>query len=224
MSANKSVPFRFRFLPSPHHRSRGGAEVELIVVHYISCPPGSLATGDVEALFLGMLDPAKHPAYREVAGRELSAHFVVDRAGRVTQFVATDRAAYHAGASRWRGREGCNDFSIGIELIGGPERDFTARQYASLARLCCGLMREHPKIRERNVVGHSQIAVPRGRKVDPGPRFDWGRLRRDIARLQKNCVPVRRGRGPDAPDPRRCSLGAAPRRGAPPSRHPSHSR
>jgi AmpD protein len=168
---------RISFLPSQHHRDRGGADVDMIVVHYITCPPGHFGTGDVEALFLGTLDTKKHPAYREVEGKRLSAHFVVDRRGRVTQFVPTARAAYHAGASRWRGREGCNDFSVGIELIGDDAHDFTGRQYATLARLCRDLMRAHPKITPVRIVGHSQIAWPRGRKSDPGPLFDWARFR-----------------------------------------------
>jgi len=172
---------KIRFLASPHHRDRGGRAVDLIVIHHISCPPGNFGTKDVAALFLGTLDTARHPAYREVEGKELSAHFLIDRAGRVTQFVATDRAAYHAGASRWRGRAGCNDFSVGVELIGDADHDFTARQYATLARLCRDLMREHPKITPRRIVGHSQVATPRGRKAGPGPRFDWPRLRRDLA-------------------------------------------
>ena len=188
---NRSVPItrrslpgspRIRFLPSPHHRDRGGAAVDLIVIHYITCPPGRFDTADVEALFLGTLDTAKHPAYREVEDKELSAHFLVDRRGRVTQFVPTDRAAYHAGASRWRGRWGCNDFSVGVELIGDGGHAFTARQYAALARLCRGLMRAHPRITPRRIVGHSQVAWPRGRKSDPGPRFDWARFRSLIGR------------------------------------------
>jgi AmpD protein len=158
--------------------------VDLIVVHSITCPPGHFGSADIAALFLGTLDTALHPAYREVEGKELSAHFLIDRAGRVTQFVATDRVAYHAGASRWRGREGCNDFSVGIELIGDADHDFTARQYATLARLCRDLMRSHPKITPRRIVGHSQIATPRGRKTDPGPRFDWPRFRILLAAVQ----------------------------------------
>lgn len=176
-----SSRLRIRFLPSPHQRDRRGRDVDLIVIHYISCPPGSFGTADVTALFLGRLDTSKHAAYREVEGKELSAHFLVDRRGGVTQFVATDRVAYHAGRSRWRGREACNDFSVGIELIGDADHEFTARQYASLARLCRDLMRAHPRITARRIVGHSQIAMPRGRKQDPGPRFDWRRLRREIA-------------------------------------------
>jgi AmpD protein len=179
--ANRSVPIRVRFLASPHHRARSGAGVDLIVIHSITCPPGHFGTEDVEALFLGTLDTAKHPAYREVAGRELSAHFLIDRAGDITQFVATARAAFHAGVSRWRGRAGCNDFSVGIELTGDADHDFTARQYAALARLCRELMRAYPQITPRRIVGHSQVAWPRGRKSDPGPRFDWGRLRESLA-------------------------------------------
>ena len=166
---------KIRFLPSPHQRARTAA-VDLIVVHHIACPPGNLRdTRDVEDLFLGRLDHAKHPAYAEVAGKELSAHFLVDRRGRVTQFVETDRAAFHAGASSWKGRPGCNEYSVGIELVGDGERAFTARQYASLARLCRDLMRAHPAITRRRIVGHSDVAP--GRKHDPGPSFDWGRLR-----------------------------------------------
>ena len=176
---------RIRSLPSPHHRDRRGSDVDLIVLHHITCPPGHFGTEDVAALFLGTLDTARHPAYREVEGKELSAHFLIDRAGRVTQFVATDRAAYHAGASRWRGRAGCNDFSVGIELIGDAAHDFTARQYGTLARLCRDLMRAHPQITPRRIVGHSQVATPRGRKSDPGPRFDWPRLQREIAALPR---------------------------------------
>jgi AmpD protein len=180
---------RIRALPSPHHRDRGGQAVDLIVLHHITCPPGCFGTADVEDLFLGRLDAAKHPAYREVEGQELSAHFLLDRRGRVTQFVETGRAAYHAGASRWKGRAGCNDFSVGIELVGDAERAFTARQYASLARLCRDLMRAHPKITPRRIVGHSDVAVPRGRKTDPGPRFDWGRLRALLAEAEGHATP-----------------------------------
>jgi N-acetyl-anhydromuramoyl-L-alanine amidase len=195
---------RIRRSPSPHHRERNGAAVDMIVVHHITCPPGHFGTDDVEALFLGTLDTAKHPAYREVQGRGLSAHFLIDRRGCVTQFVATGQAAFHAGASRWRGREECNDFSIGIELIGDADHDFTVRQYAALARLCRDLMRAHPRIMPRRIVGHSQVAWPRGRKNDPGPRFDWARFRSLLGEGQQPATragvtatkPRQRGRSP----------------------------
>jgi AmpD protein len=120
----------------------------------------SLGTEDIEDLFLGRLDCSKHPAYRDVEGKELSAHFLVNRRGQITQFVDTDRAAYHAGRSSWQGRGGCNDYSVGIELEGDERHIFTGRQYHNLER----------------IVGHSDIAP--GRKTDPGPQFDWKRFRK----------------------------------------------
>ena len=161
---------KVRALPSPHHRGRKGRQIDLIVIHAISCPPGRLGTQDVEDLFFGRLDCSKHPAYEEVRGRELSAHFLIDRAGKVTQFVETGRAAYHAGRSSWEGREECNDFSIGIELV-GDKRPFTQKQYRTLARLCRDLRRLYPAITPGRIVGHSDVAP--GRKTDPGPGFDW---------------------------------------------------
>jgi len=166
---------KIRPLPSPHERPRRGREVDMIVVHYITCPPGCFGTGDIEDLFLGRLDWTRHPAYREVKGKELSAHFLINRRGQITQFVDTERVAYHAGKSTWEGKKGCNEFSVGIELEGDEEHIFTGRQYHSLARLCRDLMRAYPAITPKRIVGHSDIAP--GRKHDPGPRFDWKRLR-----------------------------------------------
>jgi AmpD protein len=162
---------KIRPLPSPHHRSRKDVAVGLIVIHSISCPPGRFGTGDIERLFLGTLDCDSHPAYEEVRGEALSSHFLIDRRGRVTQFVDTERAAFHAGASSWKGRRACNDFSVGIELEGTEGRPFTQRQYGSLARLCRDLMGRYPGITRGRVTGHSDVAP--GRKTDPGPLFDW---------------------------------------------------
>jgi AmpD protein len=172
---------KIRELASPHHRSRRGRRVDLIVVHSITCPPGTFGTGDIEELFLGTLDCSKHPAYRDVEGKELSAHFLVDRRGRITQFVSTGRAAYHAGRSSWQGRGGCNDFSIGVELEGDARHVFTGRQYHSLARLCRDLMKVCPAVTPEWIVGHSDVAP--GRKTDPGPMFDWKRFRKLLRRV-----------------------------------------
>jgi len=167
---------KIRPLPSPHHRDRKGKAVDLIVLHAISCPPGRFGTGDIERLFLGTLDWDSHRAYKDMRGLELSAHFLIDRRGRVTQFVDTGRAAYHAGESSWEGRRECNDFSIGIELEGTEERPFTQRQYRKLALLCRDLMLRHPAITRARIVGHSDVAPER--KTDPGPLFDWPLFRR----------------------------------------------
>jgi len=87
------------------------------------------------------------------------------------QFVSTEMRAWHAGVSSWKGRERCNDFSIGIELEGCDTQPFEVAQYERLAVLIQTL-RERYSIEA--VVGHSDIAP--GRKTDPGPYFEWDRL------------------------------------------------
>ena len=180
----KTLPTRLKIrpLPSPHHRDRGGKKVDLIVLHSISCPPGKFGTGDFERLFLGTLDCDSHSAYEEVRGLELSAHFLIDRRGKVTQFVDTERAAYHAGRSCWRGQKDCNNYSVGIELEGAQERPFTRRQYGKLARLCRDLMKRYPSVTAKRIVAHSDVAP--GRKTDPGPLFDWKHFRGLLADLR----------------------------------------
>ena len=173
------MPLRSRmkidFVPSPHHRSRKGTPVDLIVIHSISCPPGEFGTGDISDLFMGRLDYSSHRAYRDLKGKELSAHFLIDRRGRITQFVETDRAAYHAGRSRWKERRECNNFSVGIELVGDDDHPFTAAQYRKLTLLCRDLMQAHRSVTVSRIVGHNDIAPER--KTDPGPLFDWNRFR-----------------------------------------------
>jgi N-acetyl-anhydromuramoyl-L-alanine amidase len=160
-----------RRVPSPNFNARpGGAKVELLVIHNISLPPGRFGGRDVEALFTNTLDAGSHPSYAELAGLKVSAHFLVHRCGAVTQFVSCNKRAWHAGVSSWEGREGCNDFSIGIELEGTDSVPFDDRQYKSLARLTRRLLVAYPI---RAVTGHSDIAPVR--KTDPGPCFDWPR-------------------------------------------------
>jgi AmpD protein len=101
----------------------------------------------------------------------VSAHFVVRRDGAAVQFVSTDHRAWHAGVSQWRGRDNCNDFSIGIELEGLEGDPFEPAQYLALTALLRALTRRYPL---RAIAGHEHVAP--GRKQDPGPGFDWGRL------------------------------------------------
>ena len=162
-----------RYLPSPNCDPRPpGDAVSLVVIHAISLPPGEFGGDAVERLFTNRLDAAAHPYYREIHSLRLSAHFFIDRAGRITQFVSCALRAWHAGVSSWRGRSRCNDFSIGIELEGSDEKPFTAAQYLALEPLLQALQRNYPIT---DIVGHSDIAP--GRKTDPGPHFDWQRLR-----------------------------------------------
>ncbi|MEZ5558821.1 MAG: 1,6-anhydro-N-acetylmuramyl-L-alanine amidase AmpD [Pseudomonadales bacterium] len=166
---------RVRRRISPNQDSRPGHSVpELVVVHCISLPPGRYGSGDVERLFGNALDADSHPAYADLRGVRVSAHLFIDRRGRVTQFVAFDRRAWHAGASSWRGRPRCNDFSIGVELEGCDDRAYTAAQYRRLRLVLQALFARYPHLAPDAVVGHQEVAP--GRKTDPGPGFDWRRL------------------------------------------------
>jgi N-acetyl-anhydromuramoyl-L-alanine amidase len=160
-------------VPSPFRDARPAAStIDLLVLHNISLPPGVFGTGDIARLFVGQLDAGAHPFFMDLAGARVSAHFVIDRTGAVIQFVPTVERAWHAGRSTFDGRDACNDFSIGIELEGTDFTPFTDAQYGALVRLISVLQAAHPL---RAIRGHSDIA--RDRKTDPGPCFDWARLR-----------------------------------------------
>ena len=167
-----------RRCPSPNFGPRpAGVAVTLVVVHSISLPPG-VYTGDaVERLFTNRLDHDAHPYFAGLRGLEVSAHFFVRRDGSTMQFVSCDQRAWHAGRSSWRGRENCNDWSIGIELEGLEGDLFEPAQYRQLAVLLRALAGRYPI---EDAVGHEHVAP--GRKADPGPGFDWTALRRLLRR------------------------------------------
>jgi len=161
-----------RFVGSPNHDERpAGERLTLLVVHSISLPPGEYGGDAIERLFCNRLDAAAHPYFQEIADLRVSSHFLIRREGELLQFVATDRRAWHAGESRWRGRSRCNDFSVGVELEGSDDGPFEPAQYQSLAALIAALRARLPL---RDVAAHSDVAP--GRKTDPGPLFDWPRL------------------------------------------------
>lgn len=165
-----------RALPSPNFGPRpAGAAVELIVVHSISLPPGDYRGAAVQALFTNTLDWDAHPYFQQIRGLQVSAHFYVRRDGAAWQFVSCDERAWHAGASNWRGRDNCNDHSVGIELEGLEGDRFEPAQYATLARLCRALAARYPITA---IAGHEHVAP--GRKQDPGPGFDWRGLKRRL--------------------------------------------
>ena len=166
-----------RVVESPNCDDRpDGVEVSLVVLHSISLPPGEYGGDSIERLFTNGLDPAAHPYFAEIRGLRVSSHFLVRRDGELIQFVPVERRAWHAGASSWRGRSRCNDFSVGIELEGTEEDAFTEAQYRALAVLLKDLQKKLPI---RDVAAHSDVAP--GRKTDPGARFDWARLLTDLA-------------------------------------------
>ena len=162
-----------RYIASPNCDARpADTPVELIVVHNISLPPGAFGGPAVIDLFLNRLDPAAHAYYAGIATLRVSAHFLIRRDGETIQFVPCTRRAWHAGVSQWRGRERCNDFSVGIELEGADDIPFADAQYAQLVNLIAAIRARYPIA---GVTGHADIAP--GRKTDPGAAFDWERIK-----------------------------------------------
>lgn len=152
-----------------------GQSISLLVVHGISLPPGEYGGCWIDAFFCNQLDPGAHDYFAEIADFQVSSHLLIRRDGELVQYVPFSKRAWHAGKSCFDGREACNDFSIGIELEGQDEEAYTDIQYQQLAAVSQLLSRYYPDINEQTIVGHSDIAP--GRKTDPGPAFDWQRLR-----------------------------------------------
>jgi AmpD protein len=148
-----------------------GTEISLVVLHSISLPRGNYGGDAIERLFTNRLDANSHASFADLAGLRVSSHFLIRRGGELVQFVPLAARAWHAGASRWRGRERCNDFSVGIELEGTDDAAFAPSQYESLFSLIRKLRTILPL---REIAAHSDVAP--GRKSDPGRRFDWMRL------------------------------------------------
>lgn len=167
-----------RAVPSPNVGVRPpGVAVDLAIVHSISLPPGRWGGPFIEQFFTNRLDHRAHPYFANLVGMEVSAHFVIRRDGRVLQFASVAARAWHAGRSDWRGRDNCNDYSLGVELEGLEGLPFSAVQYRVLARLLKSARRVWPIA---SAVGHEHVAP--GRKGDPGGGFQWSRLARRLRR------------------------------------------
>ena len=159
-------------LPSPNFGPRPNAtEISLLVIHNISLPVGEYGQDHVSALFQNRLDCEVHPDFASLRDLKVSSHFLIRRDGQLIQYVSCQQRAWHAGVSALFGRQGCNDFSIGIELEGCDTEPFESAQYQSLAMLTTALLQHYPIT---HIAGHSEIAP--GRKTDPGPYFDWQTL------------------------------------------------
>ncbi len=147
--------------PSPNHDERpAGTPIDMLVMHYT----GMRTAGEALAR---LCDP----------DAKVSAHYTIDRDGRVYTHVPEDRRAWHAGVSYWAGERNVNARSIGIELVNpGHEfgyEPFPEEQIAALIDLAGGILSRHP-IPAHRVVGHSDVAP--ARKMDPGERFPWKQL------------------------------------------------
>ena len=161
---------------SPHVDDRPpGEKVSLLVIHNISLPPGEYGGDWIDDLFMGQLDTKAHPYFATLEGLRVSSHYLIRRDGTLVQYVPCDKRAWHAGASTWKGRERCNDFSIGVELEGSDDVPFAEPQYATLAELTRSLFKRYGTL---DIAGHSDIAP--GRKTDPGPWFEWDRFRASV--------------------------------------------
>jgi AmpD protein len=163
-------------VPSPFCDERPAADdISLLVIHGISLPPGEFGGPWIERLFLGTLPADRHPYFSGIAGLKVSSHLLIRRNGEAVQFVPFHLRAWHAGVSCFRGRERCNDYSIGIELEGTDALPYAEAQYQRLGEIVPALREAYPAVTPERVVGHCHIAP--GRKTDPGPAFDWSRLK-----------------------------------------------
>jgi AmpD protein len=171
--------------PSPNQDERpAGSVPELIIIHGISLPPGEFGGPYIESLFTNCLDCDHHPYFREIEGLQVSSHLLIRRDGQVIQFVPFERRAWHAGESTFRGRNCCNDYSIGIELEGTDDMPYTDDQYDQLVPVILAIIASYPRVSAREIAGHSDVAP--GRKTDPGPAFDWLRLYDGLALQAKD--------------------------------------
>ena len=135
---------------------RGGARPELIVLHYTGMCDGPSARAR-------LCDPLA----------EVSAHWLLHEDGHPEALVPEEMRAWHAGAGAWLGQGDVNSRSIGVEIVNPGDRPFPAAQMTGLEALRAGIMARW-NIPATGVIGHSDMAP--GRKIDPGPRFDWRRL------------------------------------------------
>ena len=162
------------FLESPNFNDRPVDEdISLLVIHSISLPPKKYNTDHIERFFLNELDFSSHNFYKNIDGMKVSAHVLIKRNGEIIQFVPFNKRAWHAGVSSYKGKNDCNNFSIGIELEGSDDDIFEDIQYEQLSLITSLLIEEYDLITKDNIKGHSDIAPER--KTDPGVLFDWDR-------------------------------------------------
>ena len=165
-----------RHLASPNFGSRPAAtQINLIVIHSISLPPGKFGGNEVQQLFCNTLDWDAHPYFDTIRDTKVSAHFYIRRNGELWQFVSCGDRAWHAGQSNYLGKDNCNDNSVGIELEGLEGDLFETAQYDTLASVCSALQQTYPIT---HLAGHEHIA--KGRKADPGGGFEWQKLQRSL--------------------------------------------
>ena len=171
VNINSGVLLEARQCDSPNCDDRPDASIDLVVIHNISLPPGRFGGPYIDALFTNALNPLDDEYFAGIAHSRVSSHLLIRRDGELVQYVPFHRRAWHAGISSFRGREKCNDFSVGIELEGTDNMAYQEVQYEVLAAVVIALINAYPGIDAERIVGHSDIAP--GRKTDPGVAFNW---------------------------------------------------
>ncbi len=165
-----------KFLQSPNFDIRPKeSSISLIVLHSISLPPTVFGNNYVEEFFLNELSISKDEYLNNIINIKVSSHIYIKRTGEIIQFVPFDKRAWHAGESLYENIQNCNDYSIGIELEGCDDIVFENVQYIKLAEIINSLLTYYKDLSSKRIVSHSDIAP--GRKSDPGPLFDWKRLK-----------------------------------------------
>ena len=163
-------------VPSPNFDGRPlDTDISLIVVHCISLPPEQFGGRYIDQLFCNQLNPDQHPYFKQIYQTKVSAHLLIKRNGELTQYVAFNQRAWHAGTSEYKGRKKCNDYSIGIELEGTGTQEYTDEQYKQLTQVIKTLRLHYPGLSQQAIVGHSDVAP--GRKTDPGDSFNWVKIK-----------------------------------------------
>ena len=148
-----------RHVLSPNCDERPAGEISLIVVHGISLPPGEYGGPWIDQLFTNQLDTRAHPYFAAIADMRVSTHVLIRRDGELVQYVPCHQRAW--------------------QLEGRDDEPYEEVQYRRLAELIGVLRERFPGIARDALVGHSDIAP--GRKTDPGPAFEWERLRTLLA-------------------------------------------
>jgi AmpD protein len=176
MNIKKHLIENIKFLQSPNFDIRPKKiDISLIVIHSISLPPTIFGNEYVENFFLNKLEIADNEYINSIKDMKVSSHIYIKRTGEIIQFVPFDKRAWHAGESSYKNVKNCNDYSIGIELEGCEDISFEDIQYNKLSEIIDCLIQNYPNINSERIVSHSEIAP--GRKSDPGPLFDWKRLK-----------------------------------------------
>ena len=161
-----------RHIRSPNFNQRpDNSDINAIIIHSISMPPGCYDGDDINQFFANQLDWNKDLFYDTIRGMKVSSHLLIRRNGELVQYVDLFNRAWHAGVSCLDGKQDCNDFSIGIELEGTDCSLFEAEQYRTLNKVVKALLNNFPHVSRDRIVGHSTIAP--GRKTDPGTGFEW---------------------------------------------------